>query len=47
MATHDAFTDCLSDYLDDEDLGDSERREIARTSKAAPNAARRCASSAR
>lgn len=29
MATHDAFTDRLSDYLDDEDLGDSERREIA------------------
>src|SRR6476661_311378 len=29
MATHDAFTDRLSDYLDDEDLGDRERREIA------------------
>ncbi|HEX2457142.1 MAG TPA: zf-HC2 domain-containing protein [Vicinamibacterales bacterium] len=29
MATHDAFTDRLSDYLDDEDLGDAERREIA------------------
>ena len=29
MATHDAFTDRLSDYLDDEDLGEAERREIA------------------
>ena len=27
MATHDAFTDRLSDYLDDEDLGDGERRD--------------------
>src|SRR5262245_45702156 len=29
MATHDAFTDRLSDYLDDEDPGEAERREIA------------------
>jgi hypothetical protein len=29
MATHDAFTDRLSDYLDGEDLNDADRREIA------------------
>ena len=29
MASHDAFTDRLSDYLDDEDLGERERLEIA------------------
>src|SRR5262249_9787682 len=29
MGIHDAFTDRLSEYLDDEDLGEAERREIA------------------